>query len=424
MQRGPKLSETLDGLIAEPPYLLGVSGGRDSMVLWGLLHQTGRPYAVAHVNYGLRGRESDADEAFVRATARARGCACHVLAERHLAGQTSGIQALARTVRRDYFERLVRQHGYASILLAHHADDQLETLVQRFLRGAGPHGLAGMQEAAPPYFRPLLRDPGTALAAYAKTHGVAFRDDSSNAKLDYQRNRVRRGILPLLYAENPSVWSTVQRSIDAQRAQNTFAASAARSTLTACRDPSLSHTLTRTELAGQPGLAYPLWCWLEPHGFGGESIYAVAAAIGDGVQARRVFESSTRTVRCIVAGGSVYLEPTLGLEPFAVTVCGPDAYPAPPGTLTVSGTPPKSLRWRTARATDTIALGGGGRKSLRRLLSAARLPPASQGYATVLVLDEEVVACLEPSKWAVGAPTELREIISFAAAPRADLTSL
>ncbi len=180
--------------------LVGVSGGMDSVVL---LHAFTRIrkeldapvwLAAAHVNYGLRGEASDADEAFVREICRRWSVP---LAVRRVRSDTPGSnrQAWARRVRYQWFRTLASRHGFSHVAVAHHRDDQAETVLLKLLRGAGPDRLIGMKSVRPlgsaVVLRPFLGLSRAELNAYAERHRLEWREDVSNASDAYDRTHVR-----------------------------------------------------------------------------------------------------------------------------------------------------------------------------------------------------------------------------------------
>ena len=187
--------------------LLGLSGGRDSVALLHLLLAAGhRDLVVCHLNHALRGRESDEDAAFVRSLAESHGLACEIAKtdvrarakKKHLS-----IETAAREARHAFFKRLCRQHRTCEVLLAHHADDQAETILGNMLRGCGLDGLVGMRlvtrlDAGIQLLRPLLRTRRSEVDAYVMDQALAYREDSSNASPGHRRNRIRHEALPLL----------------------------------------------------------------------------------------------------------------------------------------------------------------------------------------------------------------------------------
>lgn len=192
--------------------LIAVSGGLDSMALLHLLHSLAsanrwRLY-VAHFNHQLRGRSSDADERLVHQTARRLGLKCVCAAgdvKGHAARAGVSIEMAAREMRHEFLARTARRLRIRTVALAHHADDQVELLFLRLLRGAGGEGLAGMRWQSPSpadssiqLIRPLLGVSKADLDVFARERRIRFREDASNTSLDIQRNRIRRELLPLL----------------------------------------------------------------------------------------------------------------------------------------------------------------------------------------------------------------------------------
>ncbi|HLT45995.1 MAG TPA: tRNA lysidine(34) synthetase TilS [Rubricoccaceae bacterium] len=193
------------GLAPGARLVVGASGGLDSTVLLRLLHAAGFAVVAAHVNYGLRGVESEADEAFVRALAAELGVPCRV--RRVALPEGENRQDAARRARYAFFEEVARAEGAAAVAVAHHQDDQAETVLLHLLRGTGPRGLAGMPAERPirrgspvRLIRPLLDVPRAEVEALARREGWAWREDASNQSVSYRRNRLRRRILPELEA--------------------------------------------------------------------------------------------------------------------------------------------------------------------------------------------------------------------------------
>lgn len=185
-----------DLLPDEGTLLLALSGGADSVCLAHLLLRSGIDFEAAHCNYGLRGAESDEDEAFVRVLCAEHQIQLHVKAM-PLEGE-SNIQARARKARYAWFRQLVAERNLAGICTAHHADDNLENLFIALLRGSGLKGLAGMWPVKGDVYHPLLFARRAEVEGYLKAQQLDFREDSSNASTKYLRNRVRHELLPLL----------------------------------------------------------------------------------------------------------------------------------------------------------------------------------------------------------------------------------
>lgn len=200
--------------------LVAISGGPDSVALLSVLASLAPSWrlrlSALHVNYGLRGEESEEDERFVSRLCADLGVplVCERIALRQPDGlpKRLSLQARAREARYAALRRVVIALGADKVALGHTADDQAETLLMWMLRGSGAAGLAGIRPVREGlYIRPLLGVSRTDVLAYLQAKGLAFRTDSSNAKPLYLRNRVRRDLLPLLKQFNPAVVDALTR---------------------------------------------------------------------------------------------------------------------------------------------------------------------------------------------------------------------
>lgn len=181
-------------------YILAISGGMDSVCLGHLLLATGYNFVLAHMNFGLRGLESDGDEAFVRDLAIQWGkdiFVKKVLSELFEQGGQS-TQMTARQLRYEWFDQLLTENKYAGVLLGHHLDDQLETILLNLLRGTGIEGIYGMADKRSTILRPLLPFKRSELKQFMVDNNYIWRDDSSNKKNIYKRNFLRNEIVPTI----------------------------------------------------------------------------------------------------------------------------------------------------------------------------------------------------------------------------------
>ncbi|GKS58637.1 tRNA(Ile)-lysidine synthase [Nitrospira sp.] len=211
--------------------LIAVSGGPDSVALLHTLHHLAPAWrlslAVVHCNYGLRGRASLADEAFVRDVCRRLDVPCHgrriVLGSQRSHGSGQSVQARARTARYRLFDELADRHGFDRVALGHTADDQAETILQWMVRGAGTTGLSGMPIMRNDRFiRPLLTVTKAEVLSFLHAHRLPFRTDRSNDRPLYRRNRIRLEVLPVLRKLNPSIVKTLARQADLIRADENY----------------------------------------------------------------------------------------------------------------------------------------------------------------------------------------------------------
>ncbi len=199
-------AEVMSGVSKRKKLLVGVSGGRDSMVLLHALFELGyKNLVVCHLNHTLRGRSSDADARLVLDEAALRGLRVEHARSRtaeYSQTQKKSVELAARELRLAFFEKCSTRAKTNCLVLAHHADDQIETCLFNFLRGTGTSGLAGMkpisQRGKLVVYRPLLSIPRDQIDAFRKLRGIRFREDATNAELHHTRNKLRLRVMPIL----------------------------------------------------------------------------------------------------------------------------------------------------------------------------------------------------------------------------------
>jgi tRNA(Ile)-lysidine synthase len=208
--------------------LVAVSGGADSIALLSLLAKLARSWrlklTVVHFNYGLRGTESDGDEAFVASFCQAQHIPL-IVRRPTLSKQrrASSLQMLARWARYEAMKSLAHELKADRIVTGHTANDQAETMLLWMLRGAGLTGLAGM-----PFIReriivrPLLRTTREEILEYLRQEGLRYRQDSTNLTPLYRRNRIRRDLLPMMEDMTPGIVRLLERQADVLRADDAY----------------------------------------------------------------------------------------------------------------------------------------------------------------------------------------------------------
>lgn len=196
--------------------LLAVSGGLDSMVMADLFQAAPVSLGIAHAHFGLRGEESDRDEAFVRDYAAQQGLPFYsqrfstrvIAREHHLS-----IEEAARDLRYAWFAELRSREGYDAVAVAHHRDDHIETVLLNFFRGTGIRGMHGIRPRRGHIIRPLLVFSREELQGYARGRGLSHIEDSSNRSEAYLRNYLRLQVMPLLAKGFPGVRQQMADSI-------------------------------------------------------------------------------------------------------------------------------------------------------------------------------------------------------------------
>ena len=299
--------------------LLAVSGGIDSMCLADLwLKAFGSDtFAIAHCNFNLRGEDSDADEALVTGWAEAVGVRLHKVSfdtVQYASENGLSIEMAARELRYMWFAELCREHGNGAVVTAHHADDNAETMVLNMVRGTGLKGLSGMKPVSalpysscvrqseviarsePPYviarseatwqsllLRPLLTFTRKQIEGYAFANKVPYREDKTNASVEYRRNSIRHEVFPLFERMNPSYVRTLNREM-------TCFKDAADIVDQWCRDRlpkvvtqiATSHPLLAIhvqELLAVPQWRYLLYYILDPYGFNSSVLESLEALL-------------------------------------------------------------------------------------------------------------------------------------------------
>lgn len=201
--------------------LVACSGGSDSMALLHFLNEEKENLQIevsaVHVNHMLRGEESEEDRRFVERFCSERLIPFYrrdIPIPKILAAEKGNLQAVCRRERYDYFKEVMNDGNFDVLALAHHADDQLETVLMGIVRGTSLNRPPGMRVIRPfdngKLIRPFMAIDKSAVLSYLSEKGVMYREDSSNRKDTYTRNRFRHHVLPLLKQENPN---TAQKSV-------------------------------------------------------------------------------------------------------------------------------------------------------------------------------------------------------------------
>ena len=320
LDRFRHIVEEMKGLVeGSAPFLLTVSGGMDSMCLADMwVRSFGvEGCAIAHCNFNLRGEDSDADEALVTQWAGSHGVKLHKTSfdtVQYASENGLSIEMAARELRYRWFGDLCREHGYSAVITAHHADDNAETLVLNMVRGSGLRGLTGMKPVSPlpcqsdehsfprhceersdvAILRPLLGFTRKQIEGYVFKWKVPYREDKTNASVEYRRNSIRHEIFPLFEKMNPSYVRTFNREMsyfsDAAEIVEEWCRSHADKV---CSDAVIS--LPR--LLAIPQWRYLLYYILEPYGFNSSVLESLESLLTSGrTLSGKRFESATHVL--------------------------------------------------------------------------------------------------------------------------------
>ena len=324
LNRFRHIVEEMRGLIDDSrsaSCLLAVSGGVDSMCLADLWVRAfgSDSCAIAHCNFNLRGEESDADEALVTMWAQSHGVRLHKTSfdtVRYASENGQSIEMAARELRYRWFGQLCREHGYKAVVVAHHADDNAETLVLNMVRGAGLKGFTGMKSMSslPLSFRPseasgeiyLLRPLLTFTRKQIEGHvfawKVPYREDRTNASVEYRRNSIRHEVFPLFERMNPSYVRTLNREMtylkDASTIVECWCREHAAKVLCHPERSEGSVRLDVPSLLAIPQWRYLLYYILEPYGFNSATLESIEALLmSDRTVSGKRFESEEYILR-------------------------------------------------------------------------------------------------------------------------------
>ena len=316
LKRFQKKMEELKGLIEEefrsapsamsPKLLLAVSGGMDSMCMADMFYESygSDAFAIAHCNFNLRGEESDLDQRLVADWAKKRNIEIHISSfdtQAFAESRALSIEMAARELRYSWFSGLCLKNAYACVAVAHHAEDNAETLLLNLVRGTGMKGLCGIRSYGilpyspegkeVPLLRPMLIFTRKQIEGYVFTHKVPYRTDSTNSSVEYRRNRIRHEVFPSLRKLNPSFVRTfnveMSRFSDASEIVEQWCRTEAPKVI----NPEKGNRISISALLSLSQWRYLLYYLLEPYGFNS----SVLASLEDLLSSSRTVSGKTFT---------------------------------------------------------------------------------------------------------------------------------
>ena len=202
--------------LAEDKYLLAVSGGIDSMVLFDLFLKNNINFSVASCNFQLRGEDSDNDLKFVENICIKNSINLYSTVldvDKFSTMRKISTQMAARELRYDFFKKILEKHKYSYIVTAHHLDDNIETIIFNFIKSTGYKGLIGIPFNKNKILRPLINTSKEEIEDYAVSNNISWRLDKSNNSNKYSRNKIRNEVIPLLKEINPSLGKSLTESL-------------------------------------------------------------------------------------------------------------------------------------------------------------------------------------------------------------------
>lgn len=259
--------------LAEPGdrILLAVSGGLDSMVMLDLFVRAGYTVGAAHANFQLRGAESERDEAFVKERCHQSGIAFfgqRFNTKNYAEVNHLSVQMAARELRYAWFTEVLETEKYHWLATAHQRDDNMETVLMRWIKGGGLDQLTGIPMRNGKIIRPLLFASREEILAYATEHKLQWVEDASNHTDNYQRNYVRHKIMPHIREINPSAGITFETGLEKMRGSHEMmqrGLGQLKDTIT--RQEGNHLFIDKTLLAMLANPAFVCYEWLRPWGF-------------------------------------------------------------------------------------------------------------------------------------------------------------
>ncbi len=279
----------------ENSCLVALSGGADSVALLLMLKRLGYHVEAAHCNFHLRGEESDRDELFVRDLCSRMSIPLHLVhfdtrsyAELHKVS----IEMAARDLRYNYFMRLLDDLDLATVCVAHHREDSVETMLINLLRGTGIHGLCGIRPINGRIVRPLLSIGRKDIEDYLASLGQDYVTDSTNLEADVVRNKIRLNIMPLLRDINPSadtsMFATSERISEAVKVYDKAIAGSVETVAEFGNDSAIIRTARLSEQVSPESVLYDI---LKRYGFQPQTIAQVYANLS--APTGKTFQSDT-----------------------------------------------------------------------------------------------------------------------------------
>lgn len=280
-------------LAADNKYIVALSGGADSVALLLIMKALGYDVEAAHCNFHLRGKESERDENFCVSLCESLGIILHRIhfdtltyAQLHKVS----IEMAARDLRYSYFEQLRRDINADAICVAHHKDDNVETILLNLVRGTGMNGLTGISPRNGFILRPLLCIGREDILEYLEAENQDYVTDSSNLVDDVQRNKIRLNVLPLLENVNSAVkdniltmarWiaeasTIVEASLDEAKAKAVSSLSVGAKNHDAKPMLNDSFSVDISKIEEYPSAEYLLWDILKDYGFNSSQVALVA----------------------------------------------------------------------------------------------------------------------------------------------------
>lgn len=285
-------------LDSDATHIVALSGGADSVCLLRIMLQLNYKVQAVHCNFHLRGAESDRDEKFCKELCKKLGVTLHLAhfdTRAYATHHRVSIEMAARELRYTYFEQLRDAIDAADIVVAHHRNDNVETMLMNLIRGTGIKGLQGIKPRNGHIIRPMLTVSKEDIIDYLATYRQDYITDSSNLVDDVMRNKIRLNIIPMLKEINPAVMENMSRTIENISESTKIVDYAIEQSIESCTETAESFlTISRRKLLAQPSPEQTLFAILSPYGFSPKQIKQISENLN--VQAGRTWHSAEWTI--------------------------------------------------------------------------------------------------------------------------------
>ena len=309
-------------------YLVALSGGADSVALFRMLLRLDYKIEAVHCNFKLRGEESFRDETFCKNLCREHGVTFHTVhfdTTEYAALHKLSIEMAARELRYNHFEKLRNDLNMDGICVAHHKDDNVETMLINLVRGTGLSGLTGMTPQNGYVLRPLLAVSHTNLLEYLQALNQPYVTDSTNLTTDFTRNKIRLTLVPLLEELNPAatdnIAKTIERLAEAEKVFNHALKKHAKDVIVVEEEtPRWRLGISIGKLQQTPSPEYVLFQLIHPLGFTPAQIEQIAQSLDQ--QTGKLWQSSKFTL--VIDRKTLLIEESITVDELARTMRIPE----------------------------------------------------------------------------------------------------
>lgn len=303
-----KYIESNNLLSKQAKHLVALSGGADSVCLMLILQKLDYNIEAVHCNFHLRGKESERDQVFCETLCKERGVKLHVThfdTLEYAHSHKQSIETAARNLRYEYFEELRKRIGAADVCVAHHKDDNVETIIMNMVRGTGINGMIGIRPVNASIIRPLLCVTRTEVIEYLHSIGQDYVVDSTNLIDDTTRNKIRLDIIPLLEEINPAAKENISRMAELISDAEVILKQTITDKLSAITKHESGYIVldSLSSVFDSVSIGYAIYYLLQPLGFNAQQIREISSSTKQGAH----WQSASHTV--VIERGNLLIAP-------------------------------------------------------------------------------------------------------------------